>query len=95
MADLNTVVGQEVKVCGEMIDNATVIESNTSDYGRPNGFTISEHGPLDELYRGDLCVYGTAVFSGCGPNSIAQTGRICLGAVYDYGVRVKKWEPVS
>lgn len=79
-------VGRVVSVCGYIVDSANMVESaDSEDRTRPGGLSIADRGTLDPLHRGRICVEGEIVHLGC-----ASGSRICLEAVYDYAIKIRR-----
>jgi hypothetical protein len=78
--------GQLIGVCGYIVDSANIVESaDSEDRTHRGGLSIAERGPLNPLHRGWTCVEGEIVHFGC-----ASGPRICLEAVYDYAIKVRR-----
>lgn len=79
-------LGKLVSLCGYIVDSANMVESiDSEDRTRRGGLSIVEWGPLERLHRGWTCVEGEIVHLGC-----ASGPRICLEAVYDYAIKIRR-----
>jgi hypothetical protein len=76
---------KEVRVCGQIKDSANLIAPASKRYHQYTyGLSIMEHGPLNPLYRGRICVRGVVGFVGCNTPDI-----ICTDATFPYGIRIE------
>jgi len=51
-----------------------------------NGLTIRDHGPLDPLFRGSVCVSGELSWFGCGVGDV-----VCTDAIYPVAIAVQEY----
>lgn len=71
-----------VVVCGQMIDSANLIRPSIGEEST-EGLVLLNHGPLDPLHRGEVCVRGLLDYVGCLDGEV-----ICTDGAYNYGIRV-------
>lgn len=83
-ANLPNLVGENAELCGIVIDNGNLVSRPSRQYG----VSLLELGPLSPDYRGPVCLEGVVEYVGCvsGP-------QMCLGWLYDYGLRVTGMRP--
>jgi hypothetical protein len=78
--------GSSAIVCGHIIDDANIVESDNRDEDlKSGGISIKNRGPLRNNFRGYACMQGKISYIGCKSGDM-----ICTDQAYDYALTVEK-----